>query len=195
MDDELFQHWAEEVYNVATIKAGTHGATLRATRQLHRVSTSAIVARNVAGNAARVRASSTSATLPPTVSPCSRFLQYCVYYRNTVLCSCGETWWPMLRVMLQRVSTPLKIDCMQYCAQCCIVCLDLKNTFLCVPTFVRHFAAVTAEWTGTSACQSESQTRATPPQAPLNRSQDGGEMHQETSYCKCGRFRLLGREK
>ena len=75
-----------ELKHGVQVKAGTHGATLcailHATRQLHRVSTSTIVACNVAGNAARVRASSTSATLPPTVSPWSRCMQYCVYYRN-----------------------------------------------------------------------------------------------------------------
>ena len=65
-----------------TLKVRTHDATLRATCQLHRVSTSEIVARNIARNAARVEASSTSATLQATIAPCSRFAQHCTQCRD-----------------------------------------------------------------------------------------------------------------
>ena len=68
------------------VKVRTHDATLRAilraTCQLHRVSTSEIVARNIARNAARVEASSTSATLQATIAPSSRFAQHCTQCRD-----------------------------------------------------------------------------------------------------------------
>ena len=68
------------VFPLTRVKDRIHYAKLRAMAELHRVSTFAIVACNIARNVAGVEASSTSATFHATIALCVCLLQHCTQW-------------------------------------------------------------------------------------------------------------------
>ena len=79
-----------------------------------------IVARDIARNAARVGTSFTSATLQGTITSRSTPLSAVLWIEignPEPLFSCGQRKWPIVACL----HTPLKINCMLFCAQSCIV--------------------------------------------------------------------------